>query len=93
MASSPILMKDDEPWQYLWYISYGHMRVKPSVCDDMVLYCQLTQCRISAEATERSYMDQSLSSSHSPSSEYFVSVNGLFCSLPCDCTMTIVSDK
>ena len=32
MASSPILMKDDESWQYLWYISYGHMRVKPNVC-------------------------------------------------------------
>jgi len=95
MASSPVLMKDDEPWQYLWYISYGHMRVKPNVCVDMVLYRQLTQCRISAEATEVSYMDQSFSSWHAHSSEYFMSVNGLFCYFHVGSSnyKTVVSDK
>lgn len=57
MASSPLLMKDDEPWQYLWYMSCGHMTMQPKVHVDMILYHQLTLHRISTEATERSAMD------------------------------------
>jgi hypothetical protein len=96
MASSPLLMKDDELWQYLWYISCRHMRVQQNVYVDMVLYHQLTLHRISTEATERSSMDNLFQAnmlllqniSHQSSVQFVhLSVDSS------NCTIGIASDK